>query len=122
MVSIPAESKNSLEASADMLGRKLRLVANVTGDEARAVRLKIDKGELELFGQSVGRGEAHAHMEIDYAGGPALIAFNPDYVLDGLKNAEREVVRLEFNDKSSPGKFTLGESYIYIVMPITVDD
>lgn len=119
---IPAESKNSLEASADMLGRKLRLVANVTGDEARAVRLKIDKGELELFGQSVGRGEAHAHMEIDYAGGPALIAFNPDYVLDGLKNAEREVVRLEFNDKASPGKFTLGESYIYIVMPITVDD
>ena len=61
-------------------------------------------------------------MEIDYAGGPALIAFNPDYVLDGLKNAEREVVRLEFNDKASPGKFTLGESYIYIVMPITVDD
>jgi len=119
---IPAESKNSLEANADMLGRKLRLVANVTGDEARAVRLKIDKGELELFGQSVGRGEAHAHMEIDYAGGDALIAFNPDYVLDGLKNAERDVVRLEFNDKASPGKFTLGESYIYIVMPITVDD
>ena len=57
-----------------------------------------------------------------FGGGPALIAFNPDYVLDGLKNAEREVVRLEFNDKSSPGKFTLGESYIYIVMPITVDD
>ncbi len=119
---IPAESKNSLEANADMLGRKLRLVANVTGDEARAVRLKIDKGELELFGQSVGRGEAHAHMEIDYAGGDALIAFNPDYVLDGLKNAERDVVRLEFNDKASPGKFTLGENYIYIVMPITVDD
>lgn len=119
---VPAESKNSLEASAEMLGRKLRLVANVTGDEARAVRLKIDKGELELFGQSVGRGEAHAHMDIDYAGGPALIAFNPDYVLDGLKNAEREVVRLEFNDKASPGKFTLGESYIYVVMPITVDD
>jgi DNA polymerase-3 subunit beta len=85
------------------------------------VRLKIDKGEMEFFGQSVGRGEAHAHMEIDYNGEPAEVAFNPDYVLDGIKNAERESVRLEFNDKSSPGKFTLGESYIYIVMPITVD-
>jgi DNA polymerase-3 subunit beta len=119
---IPKESKNCIEANADMLGRKLRLVANVTGDEARAVRLKVDKGELELHGHSVGRGEAHAHMEVDYAGGPALIAFNPDYVLDGLKHAERETVRLEFNDKASPGKFSLGESYVYIVMPITVED
>jgi len=118
---IPPESKHTIEASADLLGRKIRLVANVTGDEARAVRLKVDKGELELFGQSVGRGEANAHMEVEYGGDPAQIAFNPDYVLDGLKNAERELVRLEFNDKTSPGKFSLGESYIYIVMPITVD-
>jgi len=118
---VPAKSKVAFEASGELLGRKLRLVANVTGDETRAVRLKIDKGELELFGHSVGRGEAHAHMEIAYTGGPAEIAFNPDYVLDGLKNAERESVRLEFNDSSSPGKFTLGESYVYIVMPITID-
>jgi len=118
---IPKESKINVEANAEMISRKLRLVANVTGDEARAVRLKIDKGELELFGQSVGRGEAHAHMEIDYNGGPAEIAFNPDYVLDGIKNAERDVVKLEFNDKTSPGKFSLGENYIYIVMPITID-
>lgn len=119
---IPKQSKNSVEASAEMLGRKLRLVANVTGDEARAVRLKLDKGELELHGHSAGRGEAHAHMEVDYSGAAALIAFNPDFVLDGLKNAERDEVRLEFEDRSSPGKFTLGESYIYVVMPITVED
>lgn len=118
---VPSQSKHVIEANGELLGRKLRLVANVTGDEARAVRLRIDKGELELFGQSVGRGEAHAHMEIDYDGSEAQIAFNPDYVLDGIKNAEREPVRLEFNDKSSPGKFSLGENYIYIVMPITVD-
>ena len=30
-------------------------------------------------------------------------------------------MRLEFNEKTSPGKFTLGENYIYIVMPITID-
>ena len=118
---VPAQVSNSFEANADLLGRKLRLVANVTGDEARAVRLKVSRGELEFFGQSAGRGEAHAHMEIEYAGEEALIAFNPDYVLDGIKNAERDTIRIEFNDKTSPGKFCLGENYVYIVMPITVD-
>jgi len=60
-------------------------------------------------------------MEVDFKGAQAEIAFNPDYVLEGLKNCETGLVRLSFNERSSPGKFTLGENYVYIVMPITVD-
>jgi len=118
---IPADAAQMIEADCDLLTRKLRLVANVTGDEARAVRLSFKKGEMELFGQSAGRGEAHAHMDVDFKGKQAEIAFNPDYVIDGLKNCESSTVRLEFKDKTSPGKFYLGESYIYVVMPITID-
>jgi DNA polymerase-3 subunit beta len=118
---IPGESANLVEADAEVLVRKLRLVANVTGEEARAVRLSMKKGTLELFGHSAGRGEARAAMEIEYKGKNAEIAFNPDYVIDGLKNCESGTVVLEFNEKTSPGKFRLGENYIYIVMPITID-
>lgn len=118
---IPKESSNRIEADAELFSRKLRLVANVTGEEARAVRLSAEGGALELFGASAGRGEAHARMEVDFKGDKAEIAFNPDYVLDGIKNCESGLLRLEFNEKTSPGKFTLGENYIYIVMPITID-
>ena len=118
---IPQETANRVEADAEMLARKLRLVANVTGDDARAVRLRLSKDQLDLFGHSVGRGEARAHLEVVYKGADSEIAFNPDYVLDGLKHCEGDTVRLEFDQKTTPGKFTLGESYIYIVMPITVD-
>ena len=118
---IPKESNNLVEADAALLMKKLRLVANVTGSEARAVRLKLKKGELELFGQSVGRGEARARMDVEFPGEAAEIAFNPDYVVEGLKNCESNLVRLQFNEKTSPGKFTLGENYLYIVMPITID-
>jgi DNA polymerase III sliding clamp (beta) subunit (PCNA family) len=103
------------------MGRKLRLVANVTGDEARAVRFKVERDEIAMFGRSAGRGEAQAHMEVKYDGSGSSISFNPDYVLDGLKHCDQETLRLEFSDKSSPGKFCLGENYIYIVMPITID-
>ncbi len=118
---IPKEGANRIEADAEVLARKLRLVANVTGAEARAVRLSLDGGRMELFGQSAGCGEARAHMEVEFKGGKAEIAFNPDYVLDGLKCCEGGRVRLEFDEKTSPGKFTLGESYVYVVMPITMD-
>ena len=118
---IPKDSQNLVEADAQTLAKKLHLVANVTGVEARAVRLKFSKGELEIFGQSAGRGEARARMDVEFKGTSAEIAFNPDYVLDGLKNCEGGQVRLQFNEKTSPGKFTLGENYMYVVMPITVD-
>lgn len=118
---IPTEVGSVLEADPDLLSRKIRLVANVTGDEARAVKLSLKKGELQLFGQSAGRGEATAHMEVDYKGGKAEIAFNPDYVVDGLKNSELERITLAFNERTAPGKFTLGEDYTYVVMPITID-
>lgn len=118
---IPRETANFVEADADLLARKLRLVANVTGSEARAVRMRLSPDSLELFGQSVGRGVAHARLDVTFKNSAAEIAFNPDFVLEGLKNCETGNVKLEFNEKVSPGKFTLGENYIYIVMPITVD-
>jgi DNA polymerase-3 subunit beta len=118
---IPRESSHHVEADGETLAQKLRLVANVTGTEARAVRFKLTAGDLGLTGQSVGRGGARARMDVDYKGEQAEIAFNPDFVLEGLKNAEGALVKLEFNERTSPGKFTLGENYIYIVMPITVE-
>lgn len=118
---IPEDTKNHVEVNAEMFGRKLRLVSNVTGDDARAVRLDIKKGEIEFFGRSVGRGEAHAHMEATFKGSKTEISFNPDYVLEGLKNCDADLITLEFSERTSPGKFRLGENFIYVVMPITVE-
>jgi DNA polymerase-3 subunit beta len=118
---IPRDCSRSLEADAATFGRKLRLVSNVTGDDARAVRLSLSRDHLEIFGQSAGKGTAKASMDVQFKGDDAEIAFNPDYVLEGLKNCERSEVRLEFSERHSPGKFTLGENYLYVVMPITID-
>jgi DNA polymerase-3 subunit beta len=118
---IPRETTNHCEANAETLARKLRLVANVTGHDARSVKLTLAKGQLELASNAAGRGHAHAHMEVTYKGTPAEIAFNPDFLLDGIKNCEGGTVKLDFSDRTSPGRFTLGENYIYVVMPITVD-
>lgn len=118
---VPQDAAHTMEADRETFGRKLRLVANVAGDEARAVKLQLAKGQLELTGRSAGRGEAKASMEVAFKDGPADIAFNPDYVLDGLKCCDQDQVVLEFNDSTSPGKFRMGESCIYVVMPITVN-
>ena len=114
------KAQHRLETTAEQLASKIRLVANVTGDEAHAVKLSLSNNRLDLFCQSASKGEARATMEVEFSG-EAEIAFNPDYVIEGLKNSQTGQVTLEFNDRTSPGRFKLGEDYIYIVMPITVD-
>lgn len=118
---VPAETSHLLEADAESLARNLKLVSNVTTTDARAVRLSLSTGSLELFGRSAASGQASAQMDADFKGEECDIAFNPDFLMEGLRNCESDVVRLEFNDRTSPGKFTLGEEYVYVVMPITVD-
>jgi DNA polymerase-3 subunit beta len=118
---IPASTQNTVEADTQTLHQKLKLVANVTSADTRAVRISIQKDKLTIHGRSAAMGEATAQLEVRFDGKPCDMAFNPDYLLDGLKNCEQEVVRFEYNEKNNPGKFTLGENYTYIVMPITID-
>ena len=118
---VPAECGNLLEADTNSLSQKLRLVSNVSGDEVRAVKLTVQGDQLQLYGKDDGRGTATAHMDVKFSGDDDGIAFNPDYVIDGLKVASHERVKLEFANRKSPGKFTLGDNHIYVVMPITVN-
>jgi DNA polymerase III subunit beta len=118
---VPASCSNCVEANTDLLQQKLRLVANVTSADTRAVRLSVEKDRMTIFGRSAVTGEATASIEVHLEGEPGEISFNPDYLIDGLKNCEGETVKLEYNERTSPGKFTLGDNYIYIVMPITID-
>jgi DNA polymerase-3 subunit beta len=118
---IPSSTQNTVEADTQALHQKLKLVANVTSADTRAVRLSIQKDRLTIHGRSAAMGQAEAQLEVRFDGKPCDIAFNPDYLIDGLKNCEQSTVRFEYNEKNNPGKFTLGENYIYVVMPITID-
>ncbi|MCZ6597496.1 MAG: DNA polymerase III subunit beta, partial [Planctomycetota bacterium] len=90
---IPASAENVIEANTELFAKKLRLVANVTSTDMRAVRLSVTKGQMTIYGRSVSTGVATAHMEVDFKGKPGDIAFNPDYMIEGLKNCESETVR-----------------------------
>jgi DNA polymerase-3 subunit beta len=118
---IPNSVENLIEADSETFLRKLRLVSNVAAADTRTVRLSFAKNQMSIQARSQARGNAFAQLEVVFKGTAGDIAFNPDYVMDGLKNCETETVRLEFKEKNSPGKFKLAENYYYVVMPITVD-
>ena len=118
---VPPEGACKVDADASLLVNKLRLSSTVTSADARAVKLMLTEDHLEIHAKATGRGKASGQMIVAYTGPDVDIAFNPDFIIEGLTQCESDQVRLEFNDRTSPGKFSLGQEYIYVVMPITID-
>lgn len=118
---VPSEGACKIDADASLLVNKLRLASTVTSADARAVKLLFTEDHLEIQAKATGRGQASGQMEVSYQGDAVDIAFNPDFLIDGLKHCESDRVHLEFHDRTSPGKFSLGSEYTYVVMPITIE-
>lgn len=115
---VPKEGKNVAECDTKQLAQKLRLVSHLCSSDQPVVRLKFTGSLLTVTSSSPQRGEARVEMPVNFMGTHEEIAFNPEFVLDGLKVSQRDTVRLEFNDRSSPGKFHLNENHEYVVMPV----
>ncbi|MBI3819283.1 MAG: DNA polymerase III subunit beta [Planctomycetes bacterium] len=115
---VPKEGKNVAECDTKTLAQKIRLVAHLCPPEQPVVRFKFMSNSLTLTTSSPQRGEARAEMPVHFMGAQEEVAFNPEFVLDGLKASKRDTIRLEFNDRTAPGKFHLNENHEYVVMPV----
>lgn len=116
---IPKTGKHNVRAHRDPFTRKLRLASHLTQDSAAVVRLAFTPNNLEIASEHEGRGRASANFEVDYAGEGLKTAFNPNYLLDGLKAAHGEQIELQLDEASRPAKMVLGENFSYVVMPLS---
>ena len=58
-------------------------------------------------------------MEARYEGEDLTVAFNPQYLADGLTPATGEIVRLDVRDGLKPGVVHgEGDEFTYLVMPV----
>lgn len=116
---IPKAAESTIDIDRQALERNLRRVAILASDDVRMVRLKFAGNELELTAESSNVGKARQTMSVEMKGKGGSIAFNPDFLIDALKACDLDVVRMDMTDGSVPAKFTLGESYCYVLMPIS---
>jgi DNA polymerase-3 subunit beta len=116
---IPKACETTVDIDKAMLDRNLRKVAILSRGDVRMVQFKFEGSSLQLSAESSGVGRGEVTMEVDVRGPGGSISFNPDYVLDALKTGNREVVQLDMTDEQTPARFTLGESYTYVLMPIS---
>jgi len=121
---LPKEITKSIMVQGDELGSAISRVAQFADERSRAVRLKLEKGELKLSASSTETGESEDSLEVAYNGDALSIGFNAQYLLDFIKAVGSGEVKLELKDAQSAGQLRPAESedykYRYIVMPMRI--
>src|ERR1700751_1856791 len=121
---LPKDNNKLVSLNGDDFNAAIQRVAQFSDERSRAVRLKLEKGELKISASSTESGESEVSIEAPYTGDPLTIGFNAAYLVDFLKAAGSAEVRLELKDPQSAGQFRPAEGddykYRYIVMPMRI--
>jgi DNA polymerase-3 subunit beta len=121
---LPKDNNKIIPINAEELNAAILRVAQFADERSRAVRLKLEKGELKISASSTESGESEDSVEVPYTGDPLTVGFNAAYLVDFLKAAGSSEVRLELKDPQSAGQLRPAEGddykYRYIVMPMRI--
>jgi DNA polymerase-3 subunit beta len=121
---LPKDISKSIALHGEELGAAIARVAQFADERSRAVRLKLEKGELKISASSTETGESEDSLEVVYEGDPMAIGFNAQYLMDFIKATGSCDVKLELKDAQSAGQLRPAESedykYRYIVMPMRI--
>jgi DNA polymerase-3 subunit beta len=120
---LPTHVNSVAEISTAQLAEAVKRVALVA-ERNTAVRLAFTPGELVLEAGTGDEAQAVEILEASYEGDDLSVAFNPQYLLDGLAAIDSDMARISFTEPGKPALITGKPApdgqpdYRYLLMPI----
>lgn len=123
---LPSVTNSTAELSTATLIESVRRVALVA-ERNTAVRLTFAPGTLTLEAGTGDEAQADEVIEAGFDGDELSIAFNPNYLLDGLAAMDSDTTRIAFTEAGKPALLT-GKpgpdgtpDYRYLLMPFRLN-
>ncbi|HEX5367032.1 MAG TPA: DNA polymerase III subunit beta [Acidimicrobiales bacterium] len=118
---IPSAQPNRLLVGREAFLEGLRRV-KLLAREATPVRLAMTSDGLELVAVTQDVGQAHESLDAKYEGSELTVAFNPDYLLQGVEVLSGDEVLVETVDSLKPALIRCPEheDFLYLLMPVRV--
>jgi len=114
---IPPASDNKVKIGRTLFLLAVRRAALLSTPDYQAVRLEVFKNKLVISKSTPDIGESREEIPVEFQGKEMAIGFNPNYLIEVLKNLTEETIDLELTDSEKPGVIRIN-GYIYIVLPM----
>lgn len=115
---VPTETKERITLERELLLAALHRASIMASEKSQSVKFSFSKNTLTLTANTPDVGEAKETLSVNYKGKELSVAFNPQYVMDPLRNLDSDEVFLELTDELSPGVIKVNEPFLYVVMPM----
>jgi len=118
---IPGDLPNELRIDRELFAEAVRRVG-ILAQSGAPVRIELTSDGAKLGAGSQDVGEAHEMVQGKFEGEPLTIAFNPQYLLDGINAVEGTEVVLATRDGLKPAVVRAPEDagYAYLAMPVRI--
>jgi DNA polymerase-3 subunit beta len=118
---IPAQCEERVSIEREILLTALKRASLITSDKTCSTKLTFADNNLVILTTTHDVGEARETIPIKYSGKEITVAFNPDYMMDPLKNLANDEIAIELTDNMSPGVIKCDIPFLYVLMPMRVD-
>lgn len=115
---IPTETKERITLERELLLSALHRASILASEKSQSVKLNFAKNTLTITATTPEVGEAKETLSINYKGKEITIAFNPQYMMDPLRNLDADEVFVELTDELSPGVIKVNAPFLYVLMPM----
>jgi DNA polymerase-3 subunit beta len=120
---LPSDYPNRLTIPTERFAeavRRVRLVAQ--GRDNTPVKLTLSSEGIELTASAQDVGRAFESLEGKYEGTDMTVAFNPEFLVDGLSAVDGAEVYLDTLDGLKPATLKSAEqpNYTYLLMPVRI--
>jgi DNA polymerase III subunit beta len=119
---IPSSYPNRLIVAKEPLLDAVRRVKLLVRDPTTPVRIALRPEGIELTVITQDWGQATEDVDAKYEGAEMTVAFNPNYLIDGIEAIPSDELQLETLDALKPATIrpTEGSDYLYLLMPVRV--
>lgn len=117
---IPVECEQRIPVEREALLTALRRVSLLASEKSCSAKLTFGKNQLVVSTQTPDVGEARESIAIKYGGDAVAIAFNPEFMIDPLKNLDNDEIYVELSDELSPGVIKCDVPFLYVLMPMRI--
>ncbi len=96
----------------------VKRISLMTTDKGNSIKMSLSKNRLQISAITPEVGEAEESLPVKYGGKDLSIAFNPEFLMDPLRNIASDEIFLEVTDELSPGVVKCDAPFLYVLMPM----
>jgi len=116
---IPKEVSPKIKIDTQDLLHSIRRANLLATPDFQAVKFEVFNNKVVISKTTPDVGESREEIPVEYGGSELIVGFNPQFLIDVLKNIDDQLVGLELAGPDKPGVIRL-ENYLYLALPMRI--